>query len=93
MSNFSLSGNYTFDRIKSKLDKNEPLSATEKQFLSEEAQTIAERVKDSHKSRGPDFLSLVAAHLTRLAQNELSKRHASENAPSYTDTRKLWRDE
>lgn len=61
MSNeYALTGNFTFDRVKAKLDKGQFLNEAEKSYLAEAAREDAARFLDSRKSRGDKYLALMA---------------------------------
>lgn len=62
----SLTSNFTFDRVKAKLDKGQYLNDAEKQYLVGAAQEDAARFLETRKSRGDKYLSLVAQAMQQM---------------------------
>jgi hypothetical protein len=65
--NHSLTSNFTFDRVKAKLDRGQFLNEAEKQYLIGAAQEDAARFLDSRKSRGDKYLALIAEAVQQMA--------------------------
>lgn len=62
----SLTSNYTFDRVKAKLDKGQYLNDAEKAYLVAAAQEDAARFLETRKSRGDKYLALIAQSMQQM---------------------------
>jgi hypothetical protein len=67
----TVSGNYTFDKVREKVDKGQFLTEVEKNYMAEEARSAAESIRGRYAGRGPRFWTLVATALNDLARREL----------------------
>ena len=82
MSNFGRIGSdWSFDRIKAKLDKGQFLSDAEAAYLESEAKVQAERILAKDKTRGAAFQLLVAKALNVMAEHAHESERKQKGLP------------
>lgn len=82
MSNYSRIGtDWSFDRIKAKLDKGQFLSDVEAAYLESEAKIEAERILARDKTRGAAYQLLVAKALNVMAEHAHESERKQKGLP------------
>lgn len=87
---YSLGSDWTFERVRKKLEAGEKLSRVEVEYLEGEAKAAAERVLTQEKSRGSAFQMLVASQVSKIAEQNFRRDNPT---PPPTFTSVSWLDD
>lgn len=83
--------NYSFRKVKEKMDKGQFLSGVERQYFEDEAQNVANQIMSRYGKSGPEFVSQVIYKLHALNSASQPKEQPVEEAPK--QDRGIWGDE